>query len=77
MSNLCNVGMVLSLNYSFNIFLFFSLDLLICVVCLYVHHMGVWCSQRSDEGVRFPGTGETGGCKPPHGCWELNPGPLQ
>lgn len=24
--------------------------------CMYVHHMGAWCSQRSEEGIRMPGT---------------------
>jgi hypothetical protein len=31
----------------------------------------VWCSQRPEDGSRFPGTGVTGGCEPPCECWEL------
>ena len=31
-------------------------------------------TQRSDEGVRSPGTGVSGGYEPSCGCWEPNPG---
>ena len=37
----------------------------------------LWWPQRSEEGVRFPGTGVTGSCELPCGCWELNQGLLQ
>jgi hypothetical protein len=33
--------------------------------------------QRPEEGSETPGTGVTGGCEPPWGCWELNTGPLE
>lgn len=32
---------------------------------------------RSEEGLKFPGTGVTNGREPPPGSWELNPGPLK
>lgn len=32
--------------------------------------------QKSEEGIRSPGTGATYGCELPYGCWEPNPGPL-
>ena len=45
-----------------------------CFACMYVciPH-ALW---RADKDVRIPETGVTDGCKPPWGCWELNPGPL-
>jgi hypothetical protein len=39
----------------------------------HVHHVYVWYMYTSEERVRFPGTGIVDGCKPPCGCWELNP----
>ena len=35
------------------------------------------CPQRLEEGIKFPETGFMDGSEPPHGFWELNPGPLQ
>lgn len=32
------------------------------------------CLQKSEEGIRFLGTGTPDGCQPPWECWELNPG---
>jgi hypothetical protein len=32
---------------------------------------------RSEDSIRFPGTGVTDGCGPECGYWELNPGPLE
>ena len=46
------------------------------VFCLHVCVCTV-CPQRSDESIRFPGTGVTDSCELPCGCWESNPGPLQ
>lgn len=50
-------------------------------ICLHVsisiHHECVWCLQRSEESIRFLGTGVMDGSEPPCGCWEVNPGPLQ
>ena len=45
--------------------------------CIYVHHMHAWCPQKSEEGVRVPGTRVMSICEPPCGCQELNLGPLQ
>jgi hypothetical protein len=43
-----------------------------CLMATCYHfHVRVW------EGVGCPGTGVTGSCELPHGCWELNPGPLK
>jgi hypothetical protein len=44
--------------------------------CLYVYYK---CPQKSEEGVRSPGTRALGGCEvgAQSGCWELNPGPLR
>ena len=53
----------------------FSLSIL--PACMYVHYVPVWYHQRSDEGLRSPGTAVTHGCDLPCGCWELNLGPLQ
>jgi hypothetical protein len=37
----------------------------------------VQCLWGLEEGVGSHGTGVTGGCEPPCGCWELDLGPLQ
>ena len=39
--------------------------------CMYVHHC-VLSLQRSEESIRSPGTGVTGCCEVPRGCWEHN-----
>lgn len=39
--------------------------------------MCVQCSQRSEEAIGPPETGAMDSCELPHGCWNLNPGPLQ
>jgi hypothetical protein len=44
--------------------------------CICVYHVCTWCSQRSEEGIRFPGTGIVDGCGLPCECWESSPGPL-
>lgn len=44
---------------------------------MYVHCMCAWHPLRSEEGIGFPETSVRDGCGPPHGCWELNQGPLQ
>ena len=49
--------------------LFYVFEYLIVCMCTV-------CPQKS-EGVDFPGNGVTGSYEPPHGCWELNPGPLK
>ena len=42
-----------------------------------MYHMSALCSWNSEEGAGFPRFGVTDTCKPSHGCWVLNPGPLQ
>lgn len=62
-------------------YFFFNFSYFMCTsvpsICMYVHHVCVLYPLRSEDHVRSPGTGITGSCKMPHGCWELNPGPLQ
>lgn len=38
--------------------------------CMSVYNMYAWCPWK-------PATGVTHGCKPPHGCWDLNLNPLE
>lgn len=46
-----------------------------CLVCIYVHALlCAWCLRTPEEGTGSPGIGDTDGCTPPHGCWELSPG---
>jgi hypothetical protein len=45
--------------------------------CIYENHVHYWCLWRSEDGIGSSETGVGGGCKPPCGCWEPNPGPLQ
>lgn len=33
--------------------------------------------RRPEESFKSSGTGVVNGCEPPHGSWELNPGPLR
>jgi hypothetical protein len=46
-------------------------------VCVCVHHVACRNPQRSGKDVGSPGTVVTNAWKPPCGCWEPNPGPLQ
>lgn len=46
-------------------------------VCMYVYHIHPWYPQKSEEGIKFPGTGVTVGWEPRCGCWEPNPVPLE
>lgn len=45
--------------------------------CISVYHMHAWCPQRSEEGIRSPGTEVMDGCGPPYRYGEINPDPLQ
>jgi hypothetical protein len=56
---------------------FYFLCMSVLSQCIYVHHMHAWCPQKSEEGVRVPGTRVMSICEPPCGCQELNLGPLQ
>lgn len=33
-------------------------------------------NQKSEKGIRYPGTEVTDSCELPDGCWEVNLGPL-
>lgn len=46
-----------------------------CMNVQTIHVLG--CPKRADESVSFLGTGIRDGYEPPHGCWELNLGPVQ
>ena len=45
--------------------------------CMYVHRMHAWCLWKKEEAIKATRTGDTDGCEPPCGCWEMNLGPLQ
>lgn len=45
--------------------------------CMSVYSVQAWFPQRAEEKIKCPGTGITIGCKSPHGCQELNSGPLR
>ena len=38
-------------------------------------HVHIWYPGSPEEGIGYPETGVTGGCKPPCRCWESNPLP--
>ena len=40
--------------------------------CMSVYYVHACCLWASEEDVRAPGTGVTGGCNLPCRCWELN-----
>lgn len=63
--------------------LFFKRFVCSCYLCvcvrLYEFMCGI-CVQEPVEAIRehwIPGTRVAGDCEPPHGCWGLNPSPLQ
>lgn len=58
----------------FGFFFFFMYG----VLPMYIsgHHVWTWCPWRPEEDFGSPRTGVMVGCKPPHGCWESNPGRL-
>ena len=56
----------------FYLFLFYFMCMNVLPACLSVHHMSAWCPGKPEEGIRFPRTGVTDGCKTPSVCWELN-----
>lgn len=39
---------------------------------MFVYHMHAWCSCKSEEGFRSPGSKVIDGCEPPCGCWKSN-----
>lgn len=49
-----------------------------CLDCMgvYVSHMCLIPPMEPQENIGYSGTGVTDGHEPPHGCWELNLGPL-
>ena len=55
--------------------IFYFMCVSILATCMAVH-MYARCPQKSEEGIRSPGTRVTDGCEPPCGCWKVNPGPL-
>lgn len=65
-------GLVLrSLLITFRLFSIYAcLHVCLCTICMQ-------CPWTSEDGVRSPGTGFTGGCELSCGCWDPNLGPLQ
>ena len=46
-------------------------------VCIYIHHMCVWCLQKPEECLGYPGARVRCGCQlPSMHDWEPNLGPL-
>lgn len=41
-------------------------------ICMYVHHVHVWCLLRPEEEIGSLEIRITEGCKLLCGCWELN-----
>lgn len=68
------MGGLVSFCFVFKMYLFY---VYVCFASMYVcasHSCPVlW---NSEEGIRSPAIGATGGCEPLCGCWELNGGPL-
>lgn len=64
-------GKFLIFKFFFLIFMCVLLHVCVCSTCM----PGAWL--WPEEGVRFPETGVTDGCKQPCGCWELNLGPME
>lgn len=58
-----------------DLFILFCLSVLFA--CMATHHVCMWCPQRSEGSIRFPGTGVTGDCGPPCEFREPKPGFLQ
>ena len=54
---------------------FICMDIL--PACISVHCNHAWYSLRSEEDIRFPGTGVTDACEPPCECLELDPAPQE
>jgi hypothetical protein len=84
----CGGGGDVSPDWGCLAFLFANLLLKICIfiyfycvnvlpVCLSVCYVHTWSLWRSEEGIRYSGTGIIGSCGPLCECWEWNPGPLQ
>ena len=46
-------------------------------VCVCVYHVNAWYGGEQKRVSGHLGTGITGGCGPPCGYWELNPGLLE
>ena len=62
----------LNMQISFKDILFYA-----CMhACMYVHHMHVWKSLRSEEGIEVPETGVSDNREPSYSCWNQNLGLL-
>lgn len=61
----------------FNIYLFCSVCMNALLAWICVHHVLIWCAQRSEESVGCLGTVVIDGCALPGGCWELSLGKQQ
>lgn len=62
---------LISLHFSFFIFILFCMHECFACMCLYVTCSNVWCPWRPKEGIRSHGTvGIDASKPPPHGNWE-------
>lgn len=56
---------------------FYLMHMAVLPANMSVFHVHVWYQQRPEKGIGFPGTGITGNCELPCGCWESNWAPLE
>ena len=57
------------------IFYFMQTDVL--PADMYMYYIYAWCPRKSEEGIGFPGTGVTDGCRLPHRYRKSNPDHLK
>lgn len=59
----------------------FKNGFILCLWVLWMYpcmwNMHVWCQQRSEKGIRYPGPGVRNVCEPLWGSWDPNSGPSQ
>ena len=45
--------------------------------CISVYHVGAWCPQKLEEGIKSLGIGVMDSCETPRGYWEWSLSPLE
>ena len=55
---------------------FYFMHMSVCLACVYVHYVQVWCPWRPEEGIGSPDAEVKDCCELLCWCWELNQGPL-
>lgn len=43
-------------------------------ICMPAYHVCSWYTRKSEEGIRYSGTGVIDHCESSCECWEFNPG---